>query len=468
MSGNNKPLTKVPPKKDSFSIQPHITAKHLGVLFLIVVSFMAAMILLAAPDRLQLGVLFFFMAVIVSIYILFNPFAGVYLYLFMEFLRPQIYFSALAPLRLPMVIVVITLISWAIHLARTKTQIHWTKFTWVYLAFPIAIMISTISNDTSYGAFQSLMITFAIFVVATNIVNSLGRLKKLIWLLLLIHLLLALISLYSFSAGPKVSGVGTGLSIDENDFAMALNVMIPFAFFMFLYLRGTVKKAFALTILMVFIFGVISSFSRGGLVGLAAVLLYCVLKSKRKLVSLGLIFLLGVAAISFAPPSYWEEIRTIPDVNEATARSRLNFWSAAVKMYLDYPVAGVGADNGPWRMPEYLTGFKDLDGLPGFTFHGTIPQVMAELGSLGLGCYLIMLIMAVSQLNRVRKVWQAGVDNDFGRHMANALIGGIVAFLATGAFLSVAYYPQLWALYMLTFILLNCVNLAHTREIVGK
>jgi probable O-glycosylation ligase (exosortase A-associated) len=463
MLDNNHPIVESENKNEFDIPKQIITSKYIGVALLAFISIIAGVVLVHLPEKYLLVPLCVFAALIVCAFILTNPFVGVYLYFLYEILRPYDFIPALRPLRLAMIIEILTLISWLIYLAKTRHKVSWSKFNWIFLAFLIVIafgVITATNNRFAYNTFQSMLVTFIIFVIATNVVDFSGRLNKLIWLLLLIHFYFALKGIYNYAvmhtvvAGQQTSGtVGSGYIGDENDFALALNVMIPFAFFMVIYSRGRIKKLLGLVLLVTFVFGVICSFSRGGWVGLIAALLYCIIKSKRKLASLGFAVLLILALVTLAPSSYWKEVETISNTEEATAAARINYWKAALRMFADHPIIGVGAGNGGIWMPEYVTGFKYPATQWGRAFHGTIPQVMAELGSLGLVCYLLMIFYAVKYLSLMKKRKVSGGDNNFVESTANSVIGGIVAYLVTATFLSTAYYPQLWTLYTIAMIL---------------
>jgi len=138
--------------------------------------------------------------------------------------------------------------------------------------------------------------------------------------------------------------------------------------------------------MLMLVLGVVSSLCRGGWVGLVAVLGYCMIKSRRIMMSLGVIAIIAVAVINFAPAKYWDEVKSISKTNEGTAESRLNYWMAGGRMFLDYPVTGVGAMNGGIRMPEYVTNMGPAHQQWGRTFHGILPQLIAELGGWALSC----------------------------------------------------------------------------------
>ncbi|HBC46541.1 MAG TPA: hypothetical protein DCZ43_05800, partial [candidate division Zixibacteria bacterium] len=160
---------------------------------------------------------------------------------------------------------------------------------------------SFLNNRMAYNVFQSTAIYFLMYLIAINVVDSLKRLNKLIWILFLIHVLFAF-------KGIKGHGIAGGaLMGDENDFALAMNMMIPFAFFMFFNFKTNFKKFAALLVLVVLVVAVVVSFSRGGWVGLIVALTYSIIKSRKIAISLAITGVLALAIVIAAPPRYWHE-----------------------------------------------------------------------------------------------------------------------------------------------------------------
>lgn len=439
-----------------------ITKHHIWIITSIIITLFAGISLAFGPEKFRYIMLLIIPATIICILILRNPYYGIYLFFFYSYLRPYDFIPALRVLKLTMLIEIVTLVAWLIKLATTKSNIKWSAFSWYYLGFIGVIGITVIiavNNFYAYQAFLNMATLFVMFILAANIVDSSKRLNQIVWLLLIIHLYFALQGIKTFMTGAHLVGnqytsgqVGSGYIGDENDFALIINMMIPFAFFGIFYFKEKVKLV-CTGLLLVFVFGVISSFSRGGLIGLACLLLYCILSSKKKLLSFAVVISIFLAMFMFAPSSYWDEAKTIQDIDQGTADTRIRYWKAGFRMFRDHPIVGVGADNGGVHMPMYIQGSGDPNTQWGRAFHGTIPQIVAELGTLGSFFYFAMIIIAFKLLYRIkkRKVGEGG--DDFSQYMANSIIGSLIAYFACATFLSTAYYPHLWTLYTLTFIL---------------
>ncbi len=447
------------PKNTNHPSPAVLTGYRLAIVALAVLSIVAALLLVRLPEQYQFAMVAIVPALLVGAYVFINPYAGVWVFVLMDYLRPYTFIGALRPLRLGILTVAATLASWIVHQAVKKEHIRWHSISTWFLAYLLIITSSIFTALNMYRAYmilEAMIVVFIMYFLIVNIVKSLDLLYRIIWLMLLIHLYYALKGIYNFaivgyvSAGEVTSGVvGGSFMADENDFAMALNAMIPFAFFMFQNQSNKFKKLLLLAILLIFSLGVVSSQSRGGWVGLMAVTIFCIFKSKQKIISLTVIGVLCTAVVVFAPSSYWMQVSSITNTEESTARSRLNYWKAGYRMFLDFPITGIGAGNGPIHMPDYVTGFKDPATQWGRTFHGTLPLVIAETGALGILCYLAMFFTATRTLMKVQKRFRF-VHKSREWVLASSLMGAIVGWMASATFLSAAYYPHLWTMYAMT------------------
>lgn len=453
-------------KKSGFSrqwqgaINPLDLARKYGYAALIIISVFSAAVMLIAPPKIQFMLIMIFPGVVGLLLVMRNPYLGVLVFFLFQFLRPQEYIPALRPLRLGMLLGVVSLVSWAFNLAVKKQRLYWPKFNWIFAGYigVICVTVFTAANNRmAYDVAHMMIVFFIIFLIASNTSKSMKHINLMVWMLLLVHLYLAF---EGITGGGRANNSLMG---DENDFALALNTMLPFTYFSFEYAKNKLQKFAGLTMLIVFSLGTVSSMSRGGWVGFMAVVIYIILQSKRKLVSLASVAVLGVAIAAFAPAKYWQEIETISDTSESTAQTRLNYWNAALRMFIDYPVVGVGANNGGIRMPQYVTGFRNAGTQWGRTFHGTLPQVLAELGGLGMITFLAMLFYAIMKLRHIRKRTEETGDTDY-KLMANSLIGGFVGYMVTATFLSTLYYPQIWTLYTIMVMLMYQIHVADAKK----
>src|SRR5262249_11181468 len=138
---------------------------------------------------------------------------------------------------------------------------------------------------------------------------------------------------------------------------------------------------------------VLASLSRGALVGLAGLLVWALLTRR---VPLGGVLLAAGTALAGAPLALggWSPPINDPPhdhrrVAHANLASREAFWSAAVHMWENHPVVGVGVDRFGLEAPNYVFNSQIILDRP--AAHNAYLEVLAETGGLGLLTFLAFL-----------------------------------------------------------------------------
>ena len=265
--------------------------------------------------------------------------------------------------------------------------------------------------------------------------------KRLKWFLLVIALSIGFYGLKGGIWSLGRGGAGRVMMPDDTMFggtngaAIALNMVLP----MLLYLAREEENRWLRRLLWaMFVFSipaVLFTYSRGGLIGLGAVLLFLAAKSGRFLraaVGLGVAY---VFVMNFAPPQWFERMDTIRTYEEdGSAQARLDAWYIAYRLALDRPLLGGGFDSVGGAemvaqyMPEQGSEFQ-------VNSHSIYFNLMGEHGFLGLGLFLTLVASCVLTLRRLRR----GTRPSWVRSYSHMLEVSIVAYLVNGAFLSVAY-----------------------------
>jgi len=264
---------------------------------------------------------------------------------------------------------------------------------------------------------------------------------------------------------------------DENDFALLMNMIVPFAFFFGLKAERWKGKLFYFGAFFLFVAGVVVSLSRGGFLGLLCSLAYCFSKTSRKGATLLFGLLLLGAASLFVPESYWQEMRTIrtEGAEQGTGEKRVYYWKNAMKIFAHHPVIGVGPENAPVWITTYdpsERGMRDW----GRALHSVYFTLLAEQGIVGTLLFLAMVYHSERNRRNVRRLWQAEsraqraagtggtryslrlAEIEEAYHYSLALTGGLIGYLASGIFLSALYYAWFWTILTYTAILTNVVR----------
>jgi O-antigen ligase len=310
--------------------------------------------------------------------------------------------------------------------------------------------VHTFIAINNYWAFTqfTVMISYLIMGVSFCVfVNSLQKMKKLLclWVIVLF-----------FCAVDRIAGIGvvgsTGIMGDENDFALAMNVILPISFFLGREMVNW-KKWFFMLASVLFVLANIKSASRGGFLGLAAVGLVCWIFSKHKLQALLVMAFVAVIGWNYATPEFKNEIMKIgvSSSEEDTGKDRVELWKCGWRAFLANPVLGVGQGNMPIVIGHYQ--YDDSGnsywrkGLYARQIHSVYFTLIPELGTIGILLVYLMVKDSISKhltINRFVNNIGSTRDSNLMRSINIALIVSMLSYFMTGIFLSAFYYPEFW------------------------
>jgi O-antigen ligase len=398
------------------------------------------------------------------------PFVLVLGYVLVEFGRPHNWVPILGYLR-PGVIV----LGGGILAMLVKRPAIPTLGKWV-LAF-LGLMLVLAPFAYNNGMAVRTTRDFALMTVGAILpimcfVDTFERFRKLLRFWVWIHVPLAL-----YSITHRGFGIGSFLA-DENDFAMAMNMAIPYAFALLAVERGVVRRTCLFVALGILILATAVTLSRGGFIGLAAVLAVLWVRSPRKLVSMALVIVMCLALVTLAPAKYWTEVSTIStSTNENdTGYRRLYLWKIAWRMFLDNPVLGVGPANYQYNNFFYEDEKETSRGYHvwGRASHSVYFTLLPEYGLVGTVLFFIIVIKGIMARRRALRTCRSQLAREdlspesrelfrFYQQMLAGMDGAIVTFLVTGAFIAVLYYPHLWVLTAFTAVGLRLVEIEASR-----
>lgn len=392
-----------------------------------------------------------------------TPLRLVVLYLFFEFGRPQEILPAIGSLHLPGVLTALLALalcaSGRFSLSDTPTALFAALLALMALHIPIAL-----NNYWALETARSMFGTFIAYLAVIAYADSLARIGTLVTAWLATHVYLAVIGIVQGG-----HGVG-GFLGDENDFAMALTMAIPFAFFLALAHRRRRDQIAYYSLILLFAAATVLTNSRGGFIALAGTGVYCWLRSSAKAASAALVALSVLFIAYVAPSTYWSEIQTIQQgTQDPTAEDRIYQWKIGWKMFVDNPIMGVGQGNFPYEFRRYEVEGGFSHGLHGRSragraAHSLYFTLLPELGLLGIALWLLILYHFFRETRLTRHLIGAcgpprsGASPPLPRargrltelekafHLTMALEASAVAYLISGLFLSVLYYPTPWLL----------------------
>jgi probable O-glycosylation ligase (exosortase A-associated) len=384
-----------------------------------------------------------------------RPWIGVLMWCWLGYMNPhRLTWSFTYAMPFAMMVAIPTLAG--LLVAKDRRPIPWTRETYLLATlWGLFVLTTVFAMDQEYAwdyLFKVSKILLFVFVTLM-LFQDRGRLRKL--------LLVIALSIGFFGLKGGIWAIATGganrvmmpedsMLGGSNGAGLALNIALP----MLLYLAREEKNVWLRRLLQVtFLFSVpavLFTYSRGALLGLAAVVLVMASKAKRFLVaSLGLV-ILYVSLVNFAPPEWFEKMGTIRNYEEdGSALARLDAWYIAFRLALDHPLFGGGF--GSVGMTEVVQRY-----MPNRTFnvnsHSIFFNVMGEHGFTGLILFLALIGSSLLTLRRLRRRTSAE-SAQWVHSYSHMMEAAFVGYLVTGAFLSAAYIDLFYQLIGLVILL---------------
>jgi len=380
------------------------------------------------------------------------------------------------------------------HLVLRRERIRTGRLLALMGLFLVCLLLSSFFAKDHELAVQRIL-TYVLegmllFFLVYNVIRDLRMLKRVMWVLVLGAAFLGSLTLYQSVTGSYDQQFGglaqrnleyelalggddlpaeldpemkradrAGGPIDDpNRYAQNELMILPFAIFLLWYERSRLRKLMAAGSAMLILAAVVLSYSRGAFVTLAVLaLLLALLQRERRLPTLAAAGLLLVLVVALAP-GYRGRVTTMLGVHglfsdqagqqpDGAVRGRTTEMLAAVNVFLDYPIFGVGpAQYSPFYSIDYHM-------IPEIAFryiprtrraHSLYAELAAETGIVGIFVFLSIVGWLLYQL------WQASRRWVFNRpdlaNLATTFLFSIVAYLGTALFLHLSYERYYWLL----------------------
>ena len=207
----------------------------------------------------------------------------------------------------------------------------------------------------------------------------------------------------------------------------------------------------------------IGTFARTALIAFAVVAVGLMLRSRRKVLALVLIgfAILGGALIT---GQRWEaRMHTAETYTEDTsALTRLEIWAWTVHYAEENPLGG-GFEVNRISKIETPDGEGGTVTQVGRAFHNSFMELLGEQGWVGLFIFLVLCAKSLLSLQRVRRQVRGMEAFAWARDLAGGLQISLLAVMAGGCFVGIAFQPMFWYL----FALIECVRQHVRRAALG-
>lgn len=241
-----------------------------------------------------------------------------------------------------------------------------------------------------------------------------------------------------------------GVTYDPNDIALVGVVILPIAVWLIQEngfrsrCLGVLGAAGALAI-------IIGSASRGGMLGLAAVLALVAIRNRRRMPlrwkTIALVFF--CVGLALAPATFWKRLQTLQDPDEDYNTSSLTgreaIWKRGLHYFAARPLTGVGFEE--FSFAEGTLAQRYIP--PGARIrwshaHSVWIEVLAETGIFGMIGFLGVYLPTLREVRRMRRLrFGTRSPPESARLIAfgDALAIAIIGFFVAGTFLTMAFSP---------------------------
>ena len=342
---------------------------------------------------------------------------------------PQAIFPVLAPLRLALLAAAVAMGAYLCEVfggqapdtpRPRELKLGIAILAWTILTLPLSLWPG--------GSFQFLSDQFiksiVIYWLLARVIRTEAQLRTILWTLTLVSVPLAYVGVSQMQSGEmqrgRIMGYASGLTSNPNDLAMMVDVILPLAVVCGMLAQRTWVKLAAFGIVGLNLICLGATYSRGGFLGLVAMLLAALVLVCRR----GKWWVLGVVIvaipITFAalPSQYTARLSTIGSVESddtGSAQDRLAGMIAAVTYIAAHPITGAG-------LAQDVGALVSVQGSKAnwLHVHNSYLAVGTDLGIPGLAMYLAMMFYGYRRVRRVERMAFAA-----GRHELSLIATGL-------------------------------------------
>lgn len=318
--------------------------------------------------------------------------------------RPQDQIPGLDALHLAEVFAIVGIGPMLLHrLARQQPVFRVTAETIGLLVLGFAMFVTvpfSIWPGGAMGLFTNIYLKLlVVFVLMMNTLTTPKRVEQVTWLIVLCCGLVSLESVINYARGTnliegnRLAGPIGGIFGNPNDLAMNLVTFLPAAGIIAMTKRySAARRLLAAGIAALMLATIVFTKSRGGALGLGAMVIALVFLGRKVRPGFGAIAVVAVlAALPFVPSSYWERMTSIVDAKKdkqeftGSRETRWNVMKEGMKVFVERPLTGVGAGqfqnyNPPGRKERWNE------------THNALIQVAAETGIVGLFALSFLIV----------------------------------------------------------------------------
>jgi probable O-glycosylation ligase (exosortase A-associated) len=387
-----------------------------------------------------------------------GPFYALLFYLWIAYFRPEswMWYDWVSRLNL----------SYTVGLYLVAASVLWgARFhlryrSWLIILFAAFCIIST--QLSPYKAFgwpylQEFLKVFLVSYLITVLVDDAKKLRLTVMVMSLsLGLEAAKQGWAQFILNPGAQNNNTIPFLgDNNGVAIGMLMLVP----LFNALSQTAPHQRERWVHRVFSMGVfirgLTTYSRGAFLSAGTFAIFYALRSKHKIRTVFAIVIVSAIVLPVMPQEFWDRMKTVEANDEGqrdeSAQGRLHFWAVGAEMARRNPILGVGFNNFKYAYNDYdfSNGAYGTERASHSTWFGT----MGDLGYVGLGLFVVILLSSLWACYRVERIRSDHPEIRAIQPFALALQCSFVVMIVGGTFLHMQYAEMLWHYFALSMAL---------------
>lgn len=387
-------------------------------------------------------------------FILYRPYIGVLVWSWIGYMNPhRLSWGFAMDFPFAMIIAITTLL--AVMFSREPKKIPWTRETVLLVLFIAWMGVTTLTsvhfNLASSQYIEVVKIQLMTFVTMMLMTDR-RRIELLVWVIAVS------LGFYGIKGGIFTLTSGGGYHVvgpsrtfigGNNEIGLALIMTLPLLRYLQLQARQVWLKWGLMGAMGLTVVAILGTQSRGALLGLAAMMMMLIWKSRRRVTILVVMGAVLYGAVQFMPGSWYERMETIKSYQQdQSALGRINAWHFAFNLAKDRPLVGGG----------YQAFTRDM-----FAIYAPVPEdvhdahsiyfeVLGEHGFIGLTLYLALGWLTWRSCTQVGREAKSRPGGLWLADLVRMLQVSIVGYASSGAFLGLAYFDLYYHLVALVVL----------------
>lgn len=384
-----------------------------------------------------------------------SPYSGLLAWAWFSFMHPhKETFGFTSTFSFDWYLALLTVVAWGFSRDRKFVPIGTTPAFLYLFAFWICVTtFFALDRDYSWvlwdRTMKSLLLVLFVILMTTNIV----RFHAFIWICVMAIGYFAVkgAGFVALSGGGLVFGPIDSMINDNNNLSVALACLLPLVLYLYRTSTNRLVRWACAVVGVSIIVTVVGTYSRGGLLALAAIGGLMAIRSRAKITTALVGILAVVITLMVVPPEWIERMSTIgASTVDSSVQGRYDAWDTSWNLAL------ARTTGGGFRSIELRPIWDIYTSTPGSVAraaHNMYFQVLGDHGFIGLGLFLGMILSAIRNTQFVIRAAKTSPNRWHHLEAANALQLSLFGILLGTVSLSLAYFDMFLCFYGLTFAL---------------